>query len=197
MKRRIFKFISTVLIITFTFNQICYAAGGEHIANDRSVSTLRPISVTNVGGKPSTTVKNVLTETQKDITATTAEQPITPPKDPKKKSMLERGWVVGVHIFVALYMANITSLFNLFASSKSTFSKRDIFGYILSPMHALVTIGIWIASFIISTGWHERGHFLKAIKVNTLKSNDILQKQLDDERLSFEKEKHSFIMRIL
>ena len=109
-------------------------------------------------------------------------------------SFLDRGRVLADHILVPLYLANIFSLFTLPTGGYSTW---EVLRFIFASTATLISITIWFFSFLISTGWHERGHFIKSIKATVLKKNAGLKNDLSALENKFAGRKNSFFRKIL
>jgi len=109
------------------------------------------------------------------------------------KACLDRGRVLADHILVPLYLANIFSLFTL---PQGDYSTWQVLRFIFASPATLVSLIIWFLSFLISTGWHERGHYIKAIRATILKSNIGLLQDLEHQKTNFYKKKHNFINKI-
>ncbi|HHE37352.1 MAG TPA: hypothetical protein ENL20_02125, partial [Candidatus Cloacimonetes bacterium] len=113
--------------------------------------------------------------------------------DRKSGAFLDRGRVLADHILVPLYLANIFSLFTLPIGVYSTF---EVLRFIFVSFATLISITIWFFSFLISTGWHERGHFIKAIKATVLKNNNGLKNDLSALENKFTERKSGFIRKL-
>jgi len=110
----------------------------------------------------------------------------------KAGSFLDRGRILADHILVPLYLANIFSLFTL---PKGCYSTWEVLRFIFASYATLISITIWFFSYLISTGWHERGHFIKAIKATVLKNNIGLSNDLDTLEQRFWEQKNNLLRR--
>ncbi|UCD55303.1 MAG: hypothetical protein JSV93_00460, partial [Candidatus Omnitrophota bacterium] len=88
--------------------------------------------------------------------------------DNKKGGYLDRGRTLADHILVPLYLANMFSVFTL---PQGSYSTGAILKFMFLSPATLVSISVWGLVFLISTGWHERGHYIKAIRACTLKKS--------------------------
>ncbi|NQV17250.1 MAG: hypothetical protein HQ534_01725, partial [Armatimonadetes bacterium] len=108
------------------------------------------------------------------------------------KAYLDRGRILADHILVPLYLANIFSLFTL---PKGCYSTWEVLRFIFASHATLISITIWFFSYLISTGWHERGHFIKAIKATVLKNNIGLSNDSAALEQRFWERKNNFLRR--
>ncbi|MCK4312474.1 MAG: hypothetical protein KAW88_07050, partial [Candidatus Cloacimonetes bacterium] len=108
----------------------------------------------------------------------------------KLGAFLDRGRVLADHILVPLYLANIFSLFTL---PKGEYSTWEVLRFIFASYATLISATIWFLTYLISTGWHERGHFIKAVKATVLKKNAGLSKDLEEIEKKFKDRKRSFL----
>lgn len=80
-------------------------------------------------------------------------------------SRLERGWVIANHILVSFHAAFISSVLSL---SDHIEGKWDVLEFMFTSPETIVSTMFWYATFHLGIAWHERGHYLEAIKQLTL-----------------------------
>ncbi len=81
------------------------------------------------------------------------------------RALLDRGWVLAVHILVPLYISNLLTLFIL---PQGGFSRGAVLRFIIGWPALPISLAIWVLTYIITVGWHERGHYIKAVQATTL-----------------------------
>jgi len=152
------------------------AAGGvEGVKEDAPEGTASPIINKVVAEEAQEPVvandraSNIIPEADKPSSqgAAVAEEELI---DPRKLSMLEKGWVIANHILVSFHAAFITSLLSL---SDSIETKWDVLQFVFGSAETVISAVFMWATWHTGIAIHEMGHYLTAVKIDALKT-DIL-----------------------
>ncbi|MCK4312544.1 MAG: hypothetical protein KAW88_07400, partial [Candidatus Cloacimonetes bacterium] len=145
----------------------------------------KQLPVYKVNGKVSTT-KTAL-EIKKNIVKESSDK-----NSSNSGSFLEKIWVLANHVTDSFCEAFIFSVLSL---PHGHHSALDVLKFIFYSYNTIITIAIWFSGVVIAIGWHERGHYIKAIRATTLKKTDGLERELKEVERKFGDKRTFFIRR--
>lgn len=78
---------------------------------------------------------------------------------------LERGWVIANHILVSFHVAFISSILCIPLDAAH---KGDVLRFIFASPETIVSVIFWYLTWHIGIAAHEMGHYLSAVRLNSL-----------------------------